>query len=638
MALPVRLPGTHTTKQVDGHRGLLDTTRDFFHFVTKFFEVTSISATHIYHSALELSPPSSIVRRLYHHQRITSSPRLAIGTPRSWSQSVAITNKDYIYGSCTWSPCGRFIATQTHEAVEVRDPLTSELLSNLQSTKHTHQLTGPLAYSSDGCSLCCASSTSIIIWDIQTGGIVREVECDATLSSPNLLVWSLDGKTIGAVHGRSYTRTVTMYGVASGGILSHNTLGSRDEPYLWAHDKSFQIMGTSLDHRSYTWKIDILEVGPTLTQVRSFSIPVQWSPKWFHIKSFSPISHHFSISAPSGIGQLLVLDAQNPAGHLLEYNGLSNSHCFSSDGKLFGAYFYGDFNVWEYNHAPNPIYTLWKKFPGQSWSPNKTCPQFSPTSLSILGILGGVFQVWYLDDHSTCIASSEPYTLVPPHATYIVTAHLQESIVTITNCISRTTSQFINAGTTILGFALTGNVLLVVGLDIIVAWRITDGGTVDGVFDDRVADPSDSIWTISPEPPLQGNQGSAPLELPIAAQVGSIALDRILIHIYHSGTGETPKDTLEFDHGFNPWYNLKVTSQGQYYLSWDELNQTNNPSEDNGLTPQTAFQEGWVKDPEGRHLLWLPVEWRIVEGCVKLFYYFATLQLELPGDLNAAMF
>jgi len=99
--------------------------------MTKFFEVSSVSATHIYHSALELTPLSSAVRRLYYHQKITPSPRVVIGTPDSWQPSIAISNKDFPYRSFAWSPCGQFIAAQTQEVVEIRDPFTSELLSTL---------------------------------------------------------------------------------------------------------------------------------------------------------------------------------------------------------------------------------------------------------------------------------------------------------------------------------------------------------------------------------------------------------------------------------------------------------------------------------------------------------------------------
>ena len=55
---------------MDKDEQLLATARDCFHFVTRFFEVIKLSAPHIYHSALELSPKSSIIQKHYHHQHI----------------------------------------------------------------------------------------------------------------------------------------------------------------------------------------------------------------------------------------------------------------------------------------------------------------------------------------------------------------------------------------------------------------------------------------------------------------------------------------------------------------------------------------------------------------------------------------
>ena len=59
--------------QVSRNEELLNTARDCFHFVTKFFEPISVSAAYIYHSALELSPLSSIIRRLYYHRGLAAS-------------------------------------------------------------------------------------------------------------------------------------------------------------------------------------------------------------------------------------------------------------------------------------------------------------------------------------------------------------------------------------------------------------------------------------------------------------------------------------------------------------------------------------------------------------------------------------
>lgn len=125
-----------------------------------FFEPIKASATHIYHSALELRPTSSIVRKHYYNQchGITCLPRAVIGGPDAWDPTVSVSSKGDEYGSCTWSPCGRFIAAQIGNIVEIRDQLTFELLTVLQPAETTNQLTGPLVYSPDGHSLACGVS------------------------------------------------------------------------------------------------------------------------------------------------------------------------------------------------------------------------------------------------------------------------------------------------------------------------------------------------------------------------------------------------------------------------------------------------------------------------------------------------
>jgi WD40 repeat protein len=98
--------------------------------------------------------------------------------PQTMGQDCVCSIQGYDYKLCTWSPCGQFIAAQTSEAVEIRNCLTLELLTTLKPTETTPSaLMGPLAYSPDGHSLACGSNTAILIWDIQTGGIAKEIKC-----------------------------------------------------------------------------------------------------------------------------------------------------------------------------------------------------------------------------------------------------------------------------------------------------------------------------------------------------------------------------------------------------------------------------------------------------------------------------
>ncbi|KAF9645968.1 hypothetical protein BDM02DRAFT_383204 [Thelephora ganbajun] len=177
--------------EVSRNEELLDTVRDYYHFLRTFFEPISVSATHIYHSALELSPLSSIVRRWYYCQRHSTFPRVVIGTEESWGEGIIIPGKDR-HLSHTWSPCGQFIAAQSRKAVEIRDSLSFKLLSTLKLTKPISDgYVNLLAYSTDGRSIASLSDTSLIIWDIQKGGLVNETY--RSCAGCTFLVWSLVG-------------------------------------------------------------------------------------------------------------------------------------------------------------------------------------------------------------------------------------------------------------------------------------------------------------------------------------------------------------------------------------------------------------------------------------------------------------
>ena len=68
---------------------VLNTATDCLRFVTEFFEVISQSGPHIYHSALQLAPQSSIIRKLYSKQIYSPVTRVVTGIPESWDSCTA---------------------------------------------------------------------------------------------------------------------------------------------------------------------------------------------------------------------------------------------------------------------------------------------------------------------------------------------------------------------------------------------------------------------------------------------------------------------------------------------------------------------------------------------------------------------
>jgi WD40 repeat protein len=614
-----------TPNQVDEDDQLLDIATDYLHFTTNFFEVIDVSATHIYHSALEISPLSSIVRKLYYSQQLPL-PRVVIGIPDLWDPSiVAISTKDSRYLSSTWSPCSQFVAAVTRDALEIRDASTLKLLSTIQPIKAAARFQCGLAYSPDGRSLASCSNIGIVIWDTQTGGVVKSIACEVT-GVELKLVWSLDGMTVGTISSQASDthamriyevvsgamQSVCTYEVASGVMQSSGTLQSTDSGHLWAHNKSFWVMvGTG------GWPpIGVFEVGSTLTQVEQFHIR-----PYLTLGAFSPTTYRISALCPaysSTSHVLFILDVHS-SKVLLQETGSYLQHTFSPEGTFFAAFTFTKDRllIWRYTFGH---YIRWREFQQTS-----TALQFSPTSSSILCCDGTRLHVFHLGSPAFSPAGSVVETgsrlrdAFPPNCAYIVTVHQGGSTVTITNLGSQnlSPSQFIDTGLEISAIALTGNVLLVKGPNTIVAWLLTEEGMVDGVFGNTRAGCNDSLWMIVPSQliPLeqlpQSWNNNAHVDNDLAFSVeGEIAAIRHNghdIHVYHTRTGEILK--LDKAPQFSTYcFNFSTPFECDRHHS-DLIMCHGRPKHDWPVS-LTALRDGWVKDPEGKHRLWLYARWR----------------------------
>ena len=534
--------------QVARDSQLLDTAQDCFYFVTKFFEPISISATHIYHSALELCPISSIIRKLYYDRchGITRHPRVKMGNPDSWDKTMSISSK-HDYGSCTWSPCGQFIASRAEHMVEIRNHLTFELLTVLQFNKYpiltTDRLAdfpdapkdpplsaGPLSYSPDGRSIACGFPGAIVIWDIQTGGVAKEIDCGRNVAS---LVWSLDGKTIAITFSyRGFTSDLQTYDVFSGARLFTKRVDSEANVYLCPYEKSFRLIVARSRFGNHTIELSISKIEPTLIEIESkFSIPTKGLRSKFPFKiTFCPSTYHISF-----LGSTLHVFDLRTSHRLLENPGQFKSIQFSRDGSLFAAFHDHGLLVWK---CTSGKYTLL----GKSQLVNdglQSCLQFSPTSSFILSQHNGILQVRRLSDLR--IDSDTPYqtTAISRSGRRIATAHRDTTTVTIIDLHSRAPSQFIDAGFCVEELTITGNVLVVKGDGMAAGWLLTEEGTVDGVPDDQRACVSDGKWT--KDAPLQFERTW--WQLSVEGVVGVVRVGRYDQQplCYHIETGEVLK-------------------------------------------------------------------------------------------------
>ncbi|KAF9645142.1 hypothetical protein BDM02DRAFT_3271916 [Thelephora ganbajun] len=594
--------------EVSGNEELLSTAREYSHFVVTFFELISISAIHIYHSALELSPLSSIVRKRYYCQRHTRLPRVMVGTRESWERGIIIPSKNDC-SSYSWSPCGRFIAAQSLEVVEIRDSLSLELLSTLPIVGGYSSV---LACSTGGRFIASLCGTSLVIWDTQTGGVVKEIDHGGAENTS--LVWSLDGSTIGIVEdesrwivvgGRVYV--VHTYDVASGAMHSPGILKSREKPHLWAYGTSFRVMMTNIDACPFT--IDIFEVGSILTKIKSFQIPY-WGSRT--IESFSQTTYHISYSYS---GRLFIRDTQDPRC-LLEEGGDFYSHCFSSDGSFFAASKKSNVHIWKYASGR---YVRWREFSIPDSPPKLNSLRFSPTSSSLLDCRNGVPRLWRLDGPPIDInhGSSRQLVILSRCGGYIVASHGGGNVVTITNLLSQTPPCVVDTGMTIGKLNLTGNILLALDSTTIAAWRLTEEGMVDGVGADGRAGRGNSIWTI---PVLYSDWPS----LYVQDQTVVIEWRGRAIHAYHTETGEVLKSIQLSPHRqHRRWGGTSLDDLSKY--GWDT------PSDSAEPLSWSTLREGWVKDVEGNRLLWLPVQWRNPQHIASRSYDSTVMWLDLHG-------
>ncbi|KAF9645054.1 hypothetical protein BDM02DRAFT_716708 [Thelephora ganbajun] len=590
--------------QVSGNEELLDTARDYSCFVVTFFEPISVSATHIYHSALELSPLSSIVRKRYYCQRYSSLPRVIVGTWESWEEGIIIPSKHHCR-SYTWSPCGQFIATDSFKGVEIRDSLSLELVSTLPTP---YGITGLLAYSADGRFIASLCGTSLVICDIQTGGVAKEINHGRAID--RCLVWSLDGSTVAIVESkdvRTGTWVVRTYDVASGATHSPGTLESIGEPHLWADGTSFRVMTTEQAGLGYT--INIFYVGSILIEIESFRIRAEDCI----IRSFSQTTHCISYSLSN---HLAILDIRGSC-YLLEEDGYFGLHHFSPDGSLFATSNIQGVHIWKYTSGR---YARWRKFsvPNPFTGPMLDSLRFSPTSSSLLGRFNGMVKLWHLDGPpiDTHDHSYEQLVILSRCGSYVVASQKGDRIVTITNLLSQTLPRVIDTGMAIETLTLTGKILLALGSNTIAAWRLTEEGMVDGVCADGRAGRGNTIWTI----PVQSDW----LDLLVQDQTAVIGEGEKAIHAYHTESGE-PLELVQLNprRRYHSWGGIPLSCFRGY--GWDT------PSEDTGPLSWDTLREGWVKDLEGNHLLWLPVEWRNYRDIVSRSCGSTTLGLDFAG-------
>ena len=456
--------------------------------MTEFFEVINNSATHIYDSALALTPKSSIVRKLY-HRFVRPAPRVVVGLPCSWDPRIASVVLPTQYPDMTWSPCSRFVAVTTTTGIEFRDSTTLEKLSALESPASLSLSAVTISYSPNGRLLACACTWSssfelgIAIWDIQTGGIVKAIH-GGEPGYPRSMLYSSDGKMLAVACGKSpYKWTASIFDTASGERACSDELESELDPVFWTEKNSIRFAtshrdcdGLSID----TWEITSTSGGHP-TKVDSFRVRHEFHSDNHQI-TFSPASLRVAVVS---VNSTIIRDVRD-SSPLLETSasralGGYAGH-FSPDGNFFACTEQQDLQIWK---AFAEGYSLWAKFPLRFPAAAGGTFAFSPDSGSIIGWGSGITEVWKVDQVVNPPASERPYDVWNNHlvsfstnGAYVAIGRASLGVITVVDLRSGVPELIINLDMGIMDIKMIDDTVFALGDERVVSWNLT-GGSYD---------------------------------------------------------------------------------------------------------------------------------------------------------------
>ena len=629
--------------------------------MTGFFEVISISAPHIYHSTLLLSPKTSIARSLYGPQ---ASPlaRVVQGVPTSWDPNIASTNFPGGVGTVAWSPCSRFIAVSQYlsDKVAVLDAAT---LEKIYTTCPVSRPEGPekLMFSPDGRFLtgyfdAVASLPGFIAnWDLQTGGLISSASRVTDHWMPSSMTYSECGTMIGLLFVESSATTITTYNILSATITTYNVLsGMRISfhsvekavtPTIWTHDECLRFATEELT------SITIWEAGFTSKQppTKAYSLPI---PDGFTSGGFHALSPTLSWLVFVFEGRVVVWDAQHrkillDSAEVMDPEQVS----FSPDGR-FITYGTEGPEVCHWKECP-PGYPLHRIFVTGAGFATQIV---SPDGESVVTFGSSIVQLWRTVDSPTFLsgvliqsfrATPENFILeFSPDEKLVAVTRPWDSTITVLNLKSGDVRAVIDTGTGIYSMRITGSTIATVTLGKVITWDLPVG---DDALNVRM-DTNDSVRTsmFDNSMPTRAN-----LYVSISPDLNHIASKRLSgdLHIYNMQSGKLLAVAKSMGHvpGFTPdgrvvWCAAADGQFDRWKITRDEtldvtklesLGSTEHPLEGFPWRSSHGYQvtdDGWVVNSDKKRLLWLPHNWRSGKKFIRMWRrkFLALLHGELP--------
>ncbi|KAF9645709.1 hypothetical protein BDM02DRAFT_472784 [Thelephora ganbajun] len=584
---------------------------DCFRFVTGFFEIIEESAAHIYHSALPVSPQTSMVRKLY-ERHANPLIRIVHGPPVSWDPAI-VAKRDFCEAAA-WSPCSRFIAISNNMSrTEIVDAATLKRLTILESPRGQ---TRKLVFSPDARLLMSYGgyTEKFISWDLQTGVLVSAISPEQW--DDNTACSSLTYSACGTMFGVSANRrsdygfgdfTIRTYNVHSGTHIYSHPVEGKVEGDIWIHGECLRFATTNPGSIT-TWEVGFASRNPP-TEIESLPLPDNF-PLGVGVYSFHPTLSRLAFARS---GRIFVWDARHSKFLLDDDAPNHDGTFFSSDGRfLMCGGRPSTINLWK--ESPTG-YILHRKFNCEIWISRLL---ISPNGESIFVSDFWVIQLWRTVDSAIPFrrkrADRRFIVEFSPDGTLAAVARVEDETITILDLKSGNPLLMIDTGMKVYGQWVTGSTVVAVGREKAVTWNLP---TRDHVLNPK-ANVNDSIQTTTTICP--GIPFYHPLEFvsisPDLHRIAIVCLGSTSIQECSRGRPCFTSDGRQVwcitDEGEANGLTIVEDSESSV-VKLEQLGPTRQPPNTPPWLSSRGYQvtdDGWILCSSGKRLLRLPPHWR----------------------------
>ena len=636
---------TQTKCQASPTLGLVN---DCFQFVATFFEVINASAPHIYHSALPLSPRTSTMWKLY---KPYANPlvRLVFGIPTSWGSSTATFKHANKILAVAWSPCSRFIAVATGSSggIQILDAVTLDqllIMSPIPLEEDDHSL----KFSPGGhfLTLCLKAhqDVHIVSWDVQTGGLTCNVELSKTAHFHSM-TYSECGTMVGCLFVElSFGATICTCNILTNTSIATHVLREKAMG-VWTHGNHLKF--ATLNYTAITiWEAEFTFVKPPKA-IQSLPIPPDID--YFAPIQFNPTLNCLGFYSKSIDSPLIVWDTQHSTSFLdwidpHHPTDLFQGHTdhfretFSPDGHLFAYTIDSGVSIWK--HSPTG-YTHLQNIAVQSVYGKV---HFSPNRKFILVRSNpDAFQLWPTEDPVTSLHGPSSQTLHQEAEDFalefcsansvVVVVRNGGKVVTVLDLSCGSPQLTIDMNTEVYGVGVVENAALVFSDGKVFTWNIPIRG---GAVDCRV-NISNSISTTRLDNQWESKESDKSMLASLTSYSVAISPDSQYVAIGRRGklytcdmaTGNCLENGLILP--TMVWFTPDSSevqclgsSRGVHWWKIDKdtgfcITELVDQSLTEDLPGFPWFStlgnkitdNGWLLNPSGKQLLWLPHHWRL---------------------------